>query len=35
MDALGEPGRRTLFDELAELVEKCLATERQAIDLLR
>jgi hypothetical protein len=32
MDALGEPGRRTLFDEL---VEKCLATERQAIDLLR
>jgi hypothetical protein len=34
-DPLGEPGRRALFGELADLVEECLTTEKQAIELLR
>jgi butirosin biosynthesis protein H-like/uncharacterized protein DUF4872 len=34
-DPLGESGRRALFAELADLVDEGLATERQAIELLR
>jgi butirosin biosynthesis protein H-like/uncharacterized protein DUF4872 len=33
-DPLGETGRAELFDQLAGLVEECLATEREAVALL-
>jgi serine/threonine protein kinase len=33
-DHLGDPGRRALFDELAGLVECCLALEREAVQVL-
>ena len=33
-DPLGEPGRIALFNELADLVDDCLRTERRAVELL-
>jgi len=33
-DPLGEPGRIALFNELADLVDDCLRTERRAAELL-
>jgi hypothetical protein len=33
-DPLGDTGRAELFDQLATLVEECLATEREAVALL-